>query len=159
MTESDLPPAFRDALIRQTRLLLDSYRALIGRDLVERTGDALEDARRLYATPFAVLSHGTESDPILNYANATALALWETTPAILLRTPSRLTAEPMVQDAREKVLRETAARGFLTGYEGVRVSMTGKRFRIENVTIWNLIDANGHAAGQAATFDRWHDVS
>ena len=61
----------------------------------------------------------------------------------------------MLQDARDKLLREVAANGFITGYEGVRVSATGLRFRIENVTIWNLTAANGQPAGQAAAFDRW----
>lgn len=159
MRDDGLPPGYRDAFIAQSTLLLDNFARLLGRDLIGRTGDAEGDARRLYAAPFAVLSHGTESDPVLNYANATALELWETTLETLLTTPSRLTAEPLAQDAREKVLKETAARGFLSGYSGIRISATGRRFRIANVTIWNLAHDDGRPAGQAATFDQWSAVT
>ena len=73
--------------------------------------------------------------------------------------PSRLTAEPMNQAARELFIQQTRTRGFATGYEGVRISATGRRFRIENATLWNVLDASGAPAGQlsgqAATFARW----
>ena len=70
-------------------------------------------------------------------------------------TPSRLTAEAMLHEARERRLTETARRGFVSGYEGIRISATGRRFRILDVTIWNVNDASGRAIGQAATFARW----
>jgi hypothetical protein len=76
-------------------------------------------------------------------------------PQTLLATPSRLTAEPALRDAREALLAQTARDGFATGYEGVRVSAKGRRFRISNVTIWNVADPEGRPAGQAATFARW----
>ena len=34
-------------------------------------------ARELYRASFAVLSHDTEADPLLNYANQAALTLFE----------------------------------------------------------------------------------
>ena len=72
-----------------------------------------------------------------------------------MTTPSRLTAEAAVQAAREHFLKETARRGFVQGYSGVRISATGRRFEIANVTIWNLTSPDGTPLGQAATFDRW----
>ncbi len=45
--------------------------------------------------------------------------------------------------------------GFIDDYAGVRVSATGRRFRIEAATVWNLVDAAGALHGQAAAFDRW----
>lgn len=153
-----IPPALRDSWLAQTGLLLSSYRRLFGRDLIERGRDGEEDAARLFAAPFAVLSHGTENDPVLNYANAFALILWEMTAEQLIVTPSRLTAEPMLQAARQQLLAETARNGFMTGYSGVRISATGRRFRIEDVTLWNLSDAGSLARGQAAAFARWSPV-
>jgi hypothetical protein len=135
--------------------LLNSYRERVGRDLIARGGDAAAEAERLLAAPFVVVSHGAEADPILNYGNRVALALWEMSPAQLLRTPSRLTAEPMLREARERLLAQTARDGFVSGYEGVRISAGGRRFRISNVTIWNVTDADGQPAGQAAAFARW----
>ena len=61
----------------QVQLLLDSFARLLGRELIARAGTAAEQAERLFQAPFVVVSHGTEADPILNYGNAAALALWE----------------------------------------------------------------------------------
>ena len=156
-----------DALIREplsgrwiarTRVLLDSYRNALGRDLAERGGDAREDARLLFALPAIVLSHGTEADPILDYGNRAALELWEMTPEAFIAMPSRLTAEPGARAAREKALADTKRQGFSTGYEGIRISATGRRFFIHDATIWNLVDAQDRPAGQAATFSRWSAI-
>lgn len=157
--ESDLSEAIRSAWIGRTRILLDSHEQVLGRSLIERTGRDLDDARQLYAAPFAVLSHGTQADPILDFGNRVALTLWETTPDVLITTASRLTAEPVLQEAREKFLAEVARIGFVTGYSGVRISSTGRRFLIKNVTVWNLADAQGRPAGQAAAFDTWQDLA
>ncbi|MEQ1716601.1 MAG: MEKHLA domain-containing protein [Hyphomicrobium sp.] len=154
-----LPTSLPAGWIAQSKLLLDTFERFVGRPLMARTGDPAEDAQRLYLAPFAALSHGIEADPILNYANRIALEMWEMTPEVLVITPSRLTAEPMLREARERVLEETTRRGFISGYEGVRISATGRRFFIQNVTIWNLIDGGGRPAGQAATFDRWSDAA
>lgn len=140
--------------IAHLQRLAESYQRLTGRLLVpaggpERVAQAIEQA------PFVVLSHGTEPDPILNYGNATALALWEMDLATLCRTPSRLTAEAPAQEARERVMAAVARDGFIDGYSGVRISASGRRFRIEQVTIWNIVDAAGNYHGQAATFPHW----
>jgi hypothetical protein len=37
----------------------------------------------------------------------------------------------------------------------VRIAQSGRRFRIEDTVIWNVIDADGAFCGQAATFARW----
>ena len=144
--------------IARTQVILNSYRDLLGRELIERSGDPLDEAQRLFALPAIVLSHGTEADPILDYGNRTALDLWEMTPEALIKMPSRMTAEPGVRAAREKALEDTKRQGFSTGYEGIRISATGRRFTIHDATIWNLVDAKGEPAGQAATFSRWTPV-
>jgi len=45
--------------------------------------------------------------------------------------------------------------GFIDDYSGVRISKSGRRFRILRATVWNLIKEGGEPCGQAATFDRW----
>jgi hypothetical protein len=137
------------------QLLLDSFARLLGRELVDRAGSAAAQAERLFDAPFVVVSHGTEADPILNYGNAAALALWEMDWATLTRTPSRLTAEPVHRDERARLLERTFRDGYVDDYAGIRISSTGKRFRIEQAIVWNLVDAAGRHRGQAATFDRW----
>lgn len=152
---AELPADLWQEWIAHSAALLNSYRDRVGRELIERGGGARAEAERLLQAPFVVVSHGTEADPMLNYGNRVALALWEMSPTQLLATPSRLTAEPMLREARERLLAQTARDGFLSGYEGVRISATGRRFHISNVTIWNVTDLAGQPAGQAATFARW----
>jgi len=141
--------------ITQADLLLDSFARLLGRDLVPRGGTAAEEAEHLFHAPIVVVSHGIQADPILNYGNAAALALWGMTPEQFTQTPSRLTAEPMHRDERARLLERTRRDGYVDDYAGVRISATGKRFRIEQAIVWNLTDAAGSHRGQAATFSVW----
>ena len=74
---------------------------------------------------------------------------------MLVGTPSRLTAEPVHRDERARLLERTTRQGFVDDYAGVRISRSGKRFRIEQAIVWNVLDGEGRIHGQAATFDRW----
>jgi hypothetical protein len=56
------------------------------------------------------------------------------------------------------MLLRAAKDGFISDYSGIRVSSTGRRFQIENATIWNLTDPHGKPVGQAAMFDDWRYV-
>lgn len=150
-----IPPDLIDAWSRQSTALLNSYYALFGQELISRTHHPTRDAECLFTAPFAVISHGVESDPLLNFANKFALDLWEFDPVTLRTTPSRLTAEVKAQDEREKILTETRQKGFFKNYEGIRISASGKRFMILNVTIWNITGVCGEPLGQAATFMNW----
>ena len=106
-------------------------------------------------TPFVVVSHGTQADPILNYGNLLAQQLWEMDAQTLTSIPSRLTAEPMHRDERAEMMARALRDGFVDDYRGIRISRTGKRFLIERAVIWNLQDAAGRRLGQAATFSEW----
>jgi hypothetical protein len=145
----------RAGLIAHAQRLLDSYRRLLGRELIDRSGAPEEQSRRLFEAPFVVLSHGMEPDPVLNYGNRAALDLWETDFAALTATPSRLTAEPVHRDERARLLERVTRDGYIDDYTGVRISTTGRRFFIERATVWNLTDEAGRPAGQAATFATW----
>ena len=109
----------RHGCVAQTQTLLDSFHRLVGYDLLPRTGDPADEAKRLFEAPFVVVSHGMEADPVLNYGNRTALQLWEMTSEQFVVTPSRLTAELTHRDARERLLEATMRRGYLGGYEGI----------------------------------------
>ncbi|NBW97512.1 MAG: MEKHLA domain-containing protein, partial [Planctomycetia bacterium] len=58
-------------LTRATEIL-DSFRRRLGRDLVERSGDPAEDARRLFDLPLAILAHDTSPQPLLDWVNRAA---------------------------------------------------------------------------------------
>jgi hypothetical protein len=141
--------------IKQTERLLQSFKHWTGRDLLIPADSANRLAEQLFHAPFVVVSHGVEDDPILNYGNGTALALWEMPWEEFTRTPSRLTAEPISREERARLLSEVTQKGFIDNYKGVRISRTGRRFLIEQALVWNLLDEENHYCGQAATFWRW----
>ena len=112
-------------------------------------------AEWVFHAPFVLVSHGTEADPVLNYGNQAALALWEMSWTELTRTPSRLTAEAPNREERARLLAAVTARGFIDDYSGIRISKTGRRFRIAQATVWNLLDERREYCGQAAMFSTW----
>jgi hypothetical protein len=69
--------------------------------------------------------------------------------------PSRLSAEPVNQQERERLLAKVTAQGFIDDYAGVRISKTGKRFLIQGAVVWNVVDEHGVYHGQAAWFKDW----
>ena len=119
--------------------------------------EAAADA--LFHAPFVVLSHDAAPDPILTYGNRTALDLFELSWEELTRMPSRLTAEAPDRAERARLLAQVAAQGFIDDYAGVRISRSGRRFRIERATVWNLTDDQGRLCGQAATFQTWRRLA
>ena len=143
------------AIIEWSQLLLNSFRHWIGRDLLERVGDQDYQAHALFQSPFVIVSHGMEEDPLLNYGNQVALELWELTWEQLVKTPSRLTAEAVNRAEREWMLEQARTRGYLDTYRGVRITATGRRFLVENAVIWNVVAVGGRVVGQAATFAQW----
>lgn len=131
-------------------LLADSFARLIGRPLVKPPTPS-----GFWRAPRAIVAHGLEADPVFFYGNRLALELFETPARDFIRLPSRASAEAALQAARERLMARVTERGYVDDYEGVRISATGRRFRIEGAVVWNVTDAAGVMVGQAATFDRW----
>ena len=153
--KSTAPDADDEFHAGHAQLLLDSYRRWTGRDLVDPGLSAAERARALYEAPFVVAAHGTGEDPVFNYANRAALALFETDWSGFTAMPSRLSAGPMEQEERARMLERVRRDGFMDDYGGVRVTASGRRFRLRGATLWNVVDAGGAPAGQAVTFRDW----
>lgn len=137
------------------QLLRQSYRALTGRELISGSLSDRSAAEQLYLAPFVVVSHDTASDPIFNYANRIALGLFEMSWDEFMALPSRKSAELPNQAERASYLERVKQNGFIENYSGIRITKTGKRFRIEQAVVWNLIDPSGIYRGQAATFGHW----
>jgi hypothetical protein len=134
--------------IQQAQRLMTSFQHWTGKSLIE-TPEALFEA------PFVVVSHGTEPDPIFNYANRQALVLWEMDWETFTQLPSRYSAEPISREERSRLLAQAKAQGYISDYRGVRISSTGKRFWIEDVILWTVLDELDQPCGQAAAFSRW----
>lgn len=155
MTTNSFPGQANSYLAEHIDLLVHSYFQLLGEPLLvnQQQGESL--AKQLFYAPFVLLSHNTEADPLFNYANKTALELFEIDWQTLIKTPSRLSAEPVNREQRERLLAQVSESGFISNYQGVRISQTGKRFRISNAVVWNLFDREGDYNGQAACFSDW----
>jgi len=137
-------------------LLNASYTRLVGTPLVP---ERVDGAHWLYHdAPFAVLAHNGGPDPVFMYANRTAQVCFEYSWDEFVRLPSRFSAEEAVRAERQRVLDAVAQQGFVTGYRGVRIAMSGRRFWIENGTIWQLHDEHAHYRGQAAMIPSWRDL-
>jgi MEKHLA domain len=146
-------------LILHSKRLYRSFEHWLGKPLTETKGTDEAIGRSLFEAPFILVSHGTESNPILNYGNQAALNLWQMDWAQFTSTPSRLTAEPVAQEERERLLLQAETYGYIDNYNGIRISSTGKRFYIKAAIVWNVLDEEGQKCGQAATFSQWEFIS
>ena len=77
----------------------------------------------------------------------------------LVQLPSRFSAEPVARDERQRLLDLVTSQGFIDNYSGVRIAKSGRRFRIKQATVWNLLGHDGQVLGQAAAFDHWVPVA
>lgn len=146
-------PPSDPSLDARLRLIVSSYRRLTGKALVDNVPSDAEALRLvLWNAPRAIVAHGTEDDPVFFYGNRLALQLFEMSFAEFARLPSRLSAEPLAQDARAKLLAKVAQQDYVDGYSGMRIAGSGRRFMITDCTVWNLADEQGGYHGQAAVF-------
>ncbi|KXF75418.1 MEKHLA domain-containing protein [Paramesorhizobium deserti] len=140
-------------------LLSDSYFRFTRKSLVPGEQEASRAARWLYEdAPFGLLAHNTDADPRFIYANKTAQSCfeydWDEFTALL----SRFSAELPDREERQRLLDIVVRDGYISDYRGVRVAKSGRRFRVDHVTVWQLVDKHGQLHGQAALIPRWQDV-
>ena len=126
-----------------------SYQQLLKKPLIQpdNNGSLIQ---QLFNAPFALLSHGLEDDPIFNFGNQAALSLFEYNWDDFTQLPSRLSAKPVDQNERQRLLDAVSQRGFIDNYAGIRIAASGREFLIENAVVWNVIDKDGRYCGQAA---------
>jgi MEKHLA domain len=142
-------------LAHHIRIMRESLLYWCGQDLVDPCFTEPAAAEYLYRAPFALLSHDDRSDPVFNYANLTGQKLFAANWFEITRMHSRDSVDPDNQPARDRLLREVSTRGFIDDYQGVRIAKNGRRFRIANAIVWNLIRPDGNVYGLAAKFDQW----
>lgn len=146
-------------VIDLTQIILDSYEHCLGTPLYSREGSIEEQAKSLFlVAPFVVTCHDTKKDPIFCYGNQKALTLFEMDWESFVKTPSRQSAESKNRTERADMLKRASMHGFIENYNGIRISKTGTRFRIEQATIWNMLNKKNQIVGQAATFSHWHKL-
>lgn len=152
-------PWQQEAIVRHSQRLLKSFQHWTGTSLMDELETPEATAQALFEAPFVIVSHGTEADPVFNYGNRTALALWELDWQQFICTPSRQTAEQIEQSERDQLLKQVSEHGFISSYRGTRISNSGRRFWIEDVVVWDVLDEQNQRCGQAATFSHWTFIS
>ncbi len=143
-------------VIRHTLRLMASFQHWTGQRLFDpNSEDPAAAAKALFMAPFVVVSHGVQADPIFNYGNQQALDLWEFDWQTFTQLPSHLSAEPIARNDRDRLLASAKTKGYISDYQGIRISRTGKRFWIEDVILWDVLTESGESCGQAAMFAQW----
>lgn len=133
-------------------LIVSSLKRLTGRSVLP---DGADPVQGLWRATAAIVAHGTQPDPVFFFGNRVALELFETAPESFIAMPSRLSAEPGLREERAALMARVMRDGYTDDYSGVRISARGRRFRIRQATVWNLLDENGLVHGQAALFSHW----
>lgn len=154
ITGNSIPSINNSFHVDHAGLLIRSFNLVTGKTLLPVTVGVDEYSQALFNAPFAVISHGTESDPVFNYANQCALDLFEMTWQEFTQLPSRFSAEPDSQAERNRVLQRVSECGYVDDYNGVRISSQGKRFQVRDVIVWNVLEQD-HYYGQAALIRNW----
>jgi MEKHLA domain len=135
-------------------IMLENLKRWTGEDLIKKYGFSLDTlGEQVFNANFYLLSHDHAADPILTYGNNRVLQQWEISWAELTTMYSRDTAKPADRSARLAFMAEAKVNNYANGYSGIRISKTGKEFKILNATIWNLFENNGNPYGQAAWFE------
>lgn len=152
---NDMPTPLIPAHQRErVALIAASFQRLLGRPLYDAAA-----GETLWTAPRVIVAHGTEADPVFFYGNRLALQAFEMDFASFSQLPSRFSAEPLAREERAQLLARVTRDGFIDDYAGVRISATGRRFRIAQAIVWNLLDAAGNYHGQAATFADWQPLA
>ena len=149
------PSKENDFLAGHLEILSNSLAQWTGRNLIDAALSQREAAQRIYFADFAIVSHNTAVDPVFNYANRTALNLFEMDWSEFTGLPSRLSAEPINREQRAMLLSQVSEKGYIDNYQGIRISRSQRKFLIKDALVWNVLDPDGNAYGQAALFSEW----
>lgn len=134
-------------------IVLESFTRVVGRPLVPPRLDDGQAVRWLYEeAPYCVLTHDTAAGPRFVHANKAAQHCFKYPWAEFARLPSRLSAEEPNRAERRVFLDQVTRDGLAEGYRGLRVSRSGRRFFIEDVPLWQMIDDGASCMGKGPCF-------
>lgn len=145
-------------IVEHSKRIIESYASITGMTLFDLNYSQEYLSYLLYHAPYVVVSHGIEEDPIFNYANLTAQQLWQLDWEQFIQLPSRASAEPERAEDRQRLLDAATVKGYIDNYEGIRISSTQQRFKIEKVLLWNVSNDKNEKIGQAAFFRDWTNL-
>ena len=155
MKKTGMPSSENNYLKEYISQITNSLKKLANIEIVDFTLSEEEQAKQAFNANYVLLAHNASDEPVFNYANQTALKLFEMPWEEFTNMPSKYSAESDERDKRKKLLADVEENGYSQNYSGTRVSKSGKRFEIKNVIIWNVYDLKNNRIGQAAMFDKY----
>ena len=155
MQKTGLPSSENGYLKDYIHQITASLKKLANIEIVDFSLSLEEQAKQVFNADYVLLAHNGANEPVFNYANQTALSLFEMSWDEFTTMPSKYSAESDERGKRERFLAEVAEKGYSKNYSGIRISKTGKRFKIKNVMLWNVYDSENNRIGQAALFDEY----
>lgn len=134
-------------------IMLKNLKKWTNYDLIQEYSLSLETVgEQVFNADFYLLSHNTATDPVLTYGNQRVLDRWEVTWTELTAMCSKETAKPIDRANRSQLMAQVKSHNYISGYSGVRISKTGREFKILDGIVWNLFLDDGSFYGQAAWF-------
>jgi MEKHLA domain len=150
---NSMPDSSNDYHREHVLIMLNNLRRWVNYDLIKEYGFSLERlGEQVFNADFYLLSHNTATDPVLTYGNQQVLDRWEVSWQELTAMHSSDTAKPVDRSARSTLMAQVKQHNYISGYNGIRISKTGKEFQILDGIIWNLFSSDGSFYGQAAWF-------
>ena len=153
--DTGLPQTENSYLKDYIHQITTSLKKLANIEIVDFSLTLEEQAKQAFNADYVLLAHSGSNDPIFNYANQTALGLFEMSWDEFTNMPSKYSAESDERGKREQFLADVAEKGYSKNYSGIRISKSGRRFEIKNVILWNVNDAANNRIGQAALFHEY----
>jgi MEKHLA domain len=104
---------------------------------------------------YAVLSHGTQDDPIFCYSNVAARDAFQYTEHEFYQLPSRYSA-PGGGDrqSRQKIMEDADNANYWIIPHGIRQRKDDSLFEFRDVILWNVYNPQGVRVGQSAVYDQ-----
>lgn len=159
MKKTGLPSTENNYLKDYIHRITSSLKELANIEIVDFSLSLEEQAKQAFHSNYVLLAHNGANEPVFNYANKTALSLFEMSWEEFTNMPSKYSAESDERGKREKFLTEVAEKGYSKNYSGIRISKTGRRFEIKNVILWNVYDSKNNRIGQAAMFEEYNYIN
>ena len=161
-------------ILTHIRLVDNSLRLWTGKGVLERMGmttvdaedrrdDQNDDYEQIYLNDrYVLITHGTEDDPIYNFANRAALAAfwrpWDD--VVQLPSSQSVVLRSVDESKRIELMKSVTENNYVEEATGIRVRDDGKFIQLVDAVVWNVVDdgdddGNRTYIGQAAFFDRY----
>lgn len=148
------PPGRVDDIDTWIRWSSDSLKKAHGLSLLELMD--VENIQDVHTHKrYAVLSHGTQEDPVFCYSNVAAREAFQYTEDELYQLPSRYSAPGGGErNSRQSIMDDVSNNNIWIIPSGIRQRKDKSLFEFRDVILWNVYNDRGIRLGQTAVYDQ-----